>query len=99
MYKTTIPNDTRCRLDQSNKRPIPATDLENLSPPEKIRKTESAEEKRSELETKLRQKKGNLQQQLRRSKQKMKTMNEVIKVLEENSLVTSKGAEGSEINI
>jgi hypothetical protein len=41
----TIPNKTRCRLDLSNKRPIPPTDLENLSPPEKIAKTASTEEK------------------------------------------------------
>ncbi|CAB4014005.1 THAP domain-containing 1-like [Paramuricea clavata] len=89
----TIPNKTRCRLDLSNKRPIPTTDLENLSPPEKIAKTASTEEKRDELQTKLRQKIRNLQQQLRRSKQKVKTMNEAIKVLEERSLITSKEAE------
>ena len=35
-FYTTIPNDTRCRLHRSNKRPIPPNDLENLSPPEKI---------------------------------------------------------------
>ena len=94
-FYATIPSDTRCRLDWSNnKRPIPPSDLENLSPPEKIAKTASAEEKRDELQTKLRQKIRNLQQQLRRSKQKVKSMNEVIKVLEENSLITSKEAEG-----
>jgi hypothetical protein len=67
----------------------PPTDLENLSPPEKIAKTASTEEKRDELQTKLR----NLQQQLRRSKQKVKTMNEAIKVLEERSLISYKEAE------
>ena len=71
----------------------PPTDLENLSPPEKIAKTASTEEKRDELQTKLRQKIRNLQQQLRRSKQKVKTMNEAIKVLEERSLISSKEAE------
>jgi hypothetical protein len=40
--------------------------LENLSRPEKIAKTASTEEKRDELQTKLRQKIRNLQQQLRR---------------------------------
>ena len=95
MFYNTIPDDTRCRLDWSNnKRPIPPTDVENLSPPQKIAKTASAEEKRDELQTKLRQKIRNLQQQLRRSKQKVKSMNEVIKVLEEKSLITSKEAEG-----
>ena len=93
-FYTTIPNNTRCRLDQSNKRPIPPNDLENLSPPEKISKTESAEEKRDELQARLRHKIRNLQQQLRRSKQKLKTMNEVFKVLEEKSLITPKEAEG-----
>ena len=91
----TIPSDTRCRLDWSNnKRPIPPSDLENLSPPEKIAKTASAEEKRDELQKKRRQKIRNLQQQLRRSKQKVESMNEVIKELEEKSLITSKEAEG-----
>ena len=70
------------------------TDVENLSPLQKIAKTASAEEKRDELQTKLRQKIRNLQQQMRRSKQKVKSMNEVIKVLEEKSLITSKEAEG-----
>ena len=68
--------------------------MENLSPPEKIAKTASAEEKRDELQKKRRQKIRNLQQQLRRSKQKVESMNEVIKELEEKSLITSKEAEG-----
>ena len=89
-----IPDDARCRLDLSNKRPIPPTDLENLSPPEKVAKTVSTEEKRDELQKKLRQKIRTLQQQLRRSKQKVTTLIEVISVLEEKSLITSKEAEG-----
>ena len=89
-----IPIDARCRLDLSNKRPTPPTDLENLSPPEKVAKTVSTEEKRDELQKKLRQKIRTLQQQLRRSKQKVTTLNEVISVLEEKSLITSKEAEG-----
>ena len=74
--------------------PPPPTDLENLSPPEKVAKTVSTEEKRDELQKKLRQKIRTLQQQLRRSKQKVTTLNEVISVLEEKSLITSKEAEG-----
>ena len=46
------------------------------------------------METKLRQKVRNLQQELRRSKQKVKTMHEVIKVLEEKSLISLKEAAG-----
>ena len=60
----------------------------------KLPKLYLQEEKRDELQKKLRQKICNSQQQLRRSKQKVKTMNEVINVLEEKSLITSKEAEG-----
>ena len=58
-----IPSEVRCRLDLSNKRPFPPTDLENLAPPIKTKKTE--EEKRNELEQNLKHKINNLQQQLR----------------------------------
>ncbi len=60
----------------------------------KVAKTVSTEEKRDELQKKLRQKIRTLQQQLRRSKQKVTTLIEVISVLEEKSLITSKEAEG-----
>ena len=90
-----IPDDARCRLDLSNKRPTPPQLIwKTYHLQKKDAKTVSTDEKRDELQKKLRQKIRTIQQQLRRSKQKVSTLNEVISVLEEKSLITSKEAEG-----
>ena len=87
---TTILEESQCsRLKNPHKRPLPPTELENLSPPEK--KTKTAEEERNE--TKLRQIIRNLQQKLRRSKQKVESMSEVIKVLQDKLVINSSEAE------
>ncbi len=89
---TTILEESQCsRLKNPHKRPLPPTELENLSPPVKMTKT--AEEERNELEKKLRQKIRNLQQKLRRSKQKVESMSEVIKVLQDKLVINSSEAE------
>jgi hypothetical protein len=89
---TTPPDELQSRLEHSNKRPLPPTNHDETSPPEKVRRT-APEEKRDELEKKLRQKIRNLQQQLRRTKQKANTMGEVIKTLHEKLVISSKEAE------
>jgi hypothetical protein len=90
---TTPPDELQSRLEHSNKRPLPPTSHDETSPAEKVRRTAPAEEKRDELEKKLRQKIRNLQQQLRRTKQKANTMDEVIKTLQEKLVISSKEAE------
>ena len=51
------------------------------------------EEKKDGLHKKLEKKIRNLQQQLRRTKQRAKTMSEVVKILQEKLIVNSKEAE------
>ena len=90
---TPPPDELQSRLEHSNKRPLPPTNHDEMSPPEKVRRSTPAEEKRDELGKKQRQKIRNLQQQLRRTKQKANTMGEVIKTLQEKLVISSKEAE------
>ena len=92
-----LPDELQSRLEVSNKRPLPPTNHENLVPPAKVAKPLPAE-RRDELEEKLKQKIRNLQQQLRRSKQKAKTMGDVIKIMKEKLVISSKEAETLEDN-
>lgn len=89
---TNIPYELQSRIGPCYKRPMPPSDNEDLLPPEKIPKV-SAEERRDELQKKLKHRIKELQQQLRRSKKKAKTMGEVIKTLEEKLVIDSKEAE------
>ena len=87
----TIPDALQqSRLENRKRRPLPEQ-TENLSPPEKIAKT--TEDQREELEKTLRQKIHNLQQKLRHSKQKVKSISEVIRVLREKHVINSSVAE------
>ena len=92
---TTHPDALLNRVELSHKRPLVATPInsDNTSPPEKIRKTTSIEEERDMLQKKLGQKIRNLQQQLCRTKQRAQTMGEVIKILKDKLLISSKEAE------
>lgn len=95
IISTTHPDALLNKLGLSNKRPLSATleNNDNTSPPEKIFKTTSTEEKRDMLQKKLEQKIRNLQQQLRRTKQKVETMSEVVKILKDKLVINSKEAE------
>lgn len=88
----SLPDEQQSRLDISNKRPFPPTNDENLQPPTKVAKPLPAES-RDALEQKLTKKIRHLQQQLRRSKQKAKTMEEVIKIMKDKLVISSKEAE------
>ena len=66
---------------------------DDTSPPEKMAKTTPGEEKRDILQKKLGQKIRNLQQQLRRTKQRVQTMGDVIKILKDKLVISSKEAE------
>jgi len=87
-----IPDELHNRIDPLNKRPASSTNFDNPEPPAKIAKM-TPEEKRDELHHKLEKKIRNLQQQLRRTKQRAKTMSEVIKILQEKLIINSKEAE------
>ena len=63
----TIPNKTRCRLDLSNKRPIPPTDLENLSPQLHLQKKKEMSYKQN-LDKKFETYNSNYEGQNRKSK-------------------------------
>ena len=70
------------RLQMPSKRPLSSVD-NTMSPPAKAAKTASEDNRRDELENKLRQKIKSLQQQLRRSKQQVQGMGEDIETLKE----------------
>lgn len=64
----------------------------DLPPPAKIRRVDTMDE-RHEMQKKLKQKVKNLQQQLRRAKQKAKTMDDVITKLKQEKIINAKEAE------
>ena len=64
----------------------------DLPPPAKIRRVDTMDE-RHEIQKKLKQKVKNLQQQLRRAKQKAKTMDDVITKLKQEKIINAKEAE------
>ena len=93
----TTSSDELHSMVYSNKRPFPSLDPENLPPAAKIRRTATTDQ-REELKSKLVQKIRNLQQQLRRTKQKVKTFAEVIEKLKEAKIVNSKESEALHSN-
>ena len=88
----TIPDELHSRIDPLNKRPASPSNYNSTEPPAKTAKM-TPEEKRDELHKKLEKKIRNLQQQLRRTKQRAKTMSEVVKILQEKLIINSKEAE------
>ena len=71
---------------------VSPADSDQLPPPAKIRRVDTMDE-RHEMEKKLRQKVKILQQQLRRAKQKAKTMDDVITKLKQENIINAKEAE------
>ena len=92
---TTHTDSLLSRLQLSNKRPLAAVSVDNddQSPPDKIPKMTTTEDNRDMLQKKLEQKIRNLQQQLRRTKHKVETMDEVIKILKDKLVINSMEAE------
>ena len=80
------------RLEFPSKRPLSSVD-NTMSPPAKAAKAASEDNERDELEKKLRNKIKSLQQQLRRSKQKVQSMGEVIETLKEKLKLDASDAE------
>lgn len=79
-------------LEMPNKRPLSSVD-NTMSPPAKAAKAASEDDERDELEKKLRKKIKSLQQQLRRSKQQVQSMSEVIETLKEKLNLDASDAE------
>ena len=80
------------RLEFPGKRPLSSVD-NTMSPPAKAAKAASEDNERDELEKKLTNKIKSLQQQLRRSKQKVQSMGKVIETLKEKLKLDARDAE------